>query len=157
MPCQHSCKVNASADDVWATLRNFHDFGWAEGVIETSENVGDRGPHEAGAVRLLNGVFRETLLDLDDASMTLRYSIDDAPGTPVADAVDYVGVVRVRPEDVEGTASIDWSSSWSGGKGGVAEFCNPIYAALMGALKNRFGSGRSDCPGDDCHPVPTES
>ena len=106
MGCYHSCIVTASADDVWATLRNFHDLGWAKEVLETCEKIGDAGPHEVGAQRLLNSTFKETLLELDDEAKTMRYSIDDAPGTPVAGATDYVGTVRISPVTSDGTTHI---------------------------------------------------
>jgi len=138
MGCYHSCTVSAPADDVWATLRDFHDFSWAKSVLETCEKVGDPGPHEIGAGRLLNGTFRETLLELDDERKTLRYSIDDAPGTPVANATDYVGTIRIHPVTSDNTTFVEWSSQWSKSEGGVAEFCNPIYQALLTALQKRF-------------------
>ncbi len=139
MGCYNSCTVSAPVDDVWATLRNFHDLGWARDVLETCEPIGPKGPHEIGARRLLNGVFKETLLELDDDGRTVRYSIDDAPGTPVAGATDYVGTVGLRPVTSEGTTFVEWSSSWSKSEGGVAEFCNPIYQGLLAALQKRFG------------------
>jgi len=139
MSCYHSCTVNATAGDVWATLRDFHELGWARDVLETCEPIGDAGPHEVGAQRLLNGTFKERLLELDDEQKTLRYSIDDAPGTPVASATDYVGRVQVRPITSDGKAFVEWSSSWSGSEGGVAEFCSPIYQALLAELQEHFG------------------
>ena len=139
MGCFNSCIVNAPADEVWATLRTFHDLEWAKEVLETCEAIGGKGPHEVGAGRLLNGVFTETLLELDDDGRTVRYSIDDAPGTPVARATDYVGTVRVRPVTSDGTTFVEWSSSWSESEGGVAEFCDPIYQGLLTALQKRFG------------------
>ena len=139
MSCYQSCIVNATADDVWATLRDFHDLEWAKEVLPTIEKVGSQGPHEVGAGRLLNGTFKETLLALDDEGKTLRYSIDNAPGTPVDDAIDYVGTVRVHPVTSDGTSFVEWSSTWTNSEGGVADFCNPIYQALLGALQSRFG------------------
>ena len=139
MGCYNSCVVNAPTDEVWATLRNFHDLQWAKEVLETCEAVGPAGPHEAGAQRLLNGVFKETLLELDDEGKTVRYSIDDAPGTPVAGASDYVGTIRARPVTSDSTTFVEWSSRWSKSEGGVAEFCDPIYQGLLAALQKRFG------------------
>ena len=138
MGCYQSCIVNASPDDVWATLRNFHDFSWAKDVLEVCEPVGNAGPHEVGAQRLLNSTFKETLRALDDDAKTLRYSIDEAPGTPVASATDYVGSVRLLPVTSDGTTFVEWSSGWSDSEGGVTEFCDPIYQALLAALQRRF-------------------
>ena len=139
MGCYNSCVVNASADEVWATLRNFHDLAWAKDVLATCEPVGGAGPHEVGAGRLLNGVFKETLRQLDDDGRTVRYSIDDAPGTPVESAIEYVATVRACPITSDGTTFVEWSSRWADSEGGVAEFCDPIYQGLLAALQKHFG------------------
>ena len=131
MGCYNSCIVNAPADEVWATLRNFHDLAWARDVLETCEPIGSKG-------RLLNGVFKETLLELDDDGRMMRYSIDNAPGTPVDSATDYVGTVRAHPVTSDGTTFVEWSSDWSKSEGGVAEFCDPIYQGLLAALQKHF-------------------
>ena len=74
MGCYHSVTVNAPVDQVWDTLRKFHDFSWCPDVITQLEVVGDSGGTEPGAKRILNGVFHETLLTLDDEERTFSYS-----------------------------------------------------------------------------------
>ena len=32
-----------------------------------------------------------------------------------------------------------WTSSWTSEKGGVSEFCDPIYTALLTDMKSHFG------------------
>ena len=98
MGCYHSVTVNASVDQVWDTLRKFHDFSWCSDVITQLEVVGDSGGTETGAKRILNGVFHETLLALDDEERTFSYSIDDGPEALFKENVQgYIGEVRVFP------------------------------------------------------------
>jgi len=136
MGCYNTCVVAATADEVWAILRNFHDLSWAEPVIISLEVVGQQGSSTPGAGRVLNGAFHETLKSVDDENRTLTYSIDDGPDAVSKDNVQgYVGKVQVRPVTDSDEAFVEWSSSWAESGGGVAEFCNPIYRALLDALK----------------------
>jgi hypothetical protein len=137
--CYNSCVVQGPVDKVWSALRNFHDMSWAAGVIEKLEPVGETGGTRIGARRILNGVFPETLLALDDVNRELKYSIDDGPGPVAKDQVaGYVGTVRVFPVTDGNGTFVEWSSSWQDSKGGVKEFCDPIYQALLGALQKHF-------------------
>lgn len=139
MGCYNSCVVNAPVANVWAVLRDFHDLTWAPDVVHSVDRVGSALGTEVGARRILNGVFRETLLALDDAGHQLSYSIDDGPGPVSAANVDgYVGTVRVLPVTDRNEAFVEWSSSWEDSKGGVQEFCDPIYRALLDAMKRHF-------------------
>lgn len=131
--------VNAPVDEVWALLRNFHDMSWSSGVIERCEAVGDKPGDQIGAQRVLNGVFHETLQELNDTDHVARYSIDDGPA-PVSqnDVKDYIGVIRAFPvTDIDGTF-VEWSSSWEARDDKAEEFCHTIYVALLKALKSTF-------------------
>ena len=139
MGCYNSTIVDAPVDKVWAALRNFHDFSWCPDVVPQVEAVGDLGSTEVGAKRVLNGVFHETLLELDDEAHIQRYSIDDGPEAVSKDNVQgYIGDVRVFPVTDNDSTFVLWTSSWESSGGGVKEFCNPIYRALLAALKNHF-------------------
>ncbi len=139
MGCYNTCVVSAPVDQVWSALRNFHNMSWAPQVITSLDKIGDAGADQPGAKRVLNGVFHETLKTVDDADRTLTYSIDDGPDAVSNDNVTgYVGKVRVVPvTDTNGTF-VEWSSSWEDSKGGVEDFCNPIYKALLDSLKSHF-------------------
>ncbi|MDP6580075.1 MAG: SRPBCC family protein [Vicinamibacterales bacterium] len=141
MGCYNSCVVDAPADKVWAALRNFHDLSWAPGVITSLQAVGDAAGDQIGAKRLLNDAFHETLHGLNDADRVVTYSIDDGPDAVSKDKVSgYVGVVRVfSVTDGDGTF-VEWSSSWQDSQGGVKEFCDPIYKALLDSLKQHFAA-----------------
>ena len=138
--CYSSTVVNAPADTVWEALADFHDLSWARGVITDVAKVGDPDGRTPGARRVLNGAFHETLLAHDDAGRTLSYSIDDGPGPVARDGVrEYVGTVTVRPVTDANTAFVEWASRFeSVDDAAVAGFCNPIYRALLAALKDRF-------------------
>lgn len=131
-----SVVINAPADRVWSAIRNFHDLAWAPNVITHVEVVGGKKGNEAGARRVLNGAFHETLLEVKDEDRSVTYSIDDGP-PPVsrADVSNYVGRVSVRPVTEGGGAFVEWSSAWQKSDKPTAEFCHGIYVALLTDMK----------------------
>ena len=142
MGCYNATILNASPDTVWNALRDFHDLSWSNNVVEKVTPVGDASGTEVGARRILNDAFHETLHVLDDDARHIRYSIDDGPGPVAKDAVvGYIGEVRVLPITIpeSGQSVVVWTSSWESEAGGVHEFCDPIYRALLGDLKSHFG------------------
>ena len=139
MGCYNSCVVNAPVEKVWAALRNFHDLSWAPQVITKLEQVGDAAGDQIGAKRVLNDAFHETLCGLNDADRVVTYSIDDGPDAVSKDSVSgYVGVVRALSVTDGDATFVEWSSSWQDSKGGVKEFCDPIYKALLDSLRRHF-------------------
>ena len=102
--------------------------------------VGDLKGDQVGAKRILNDVFHETLLSLDDEERTFSYRIDNGPGPVAKDAVkNYVGAVRVLPITENNTTFVEWQSTYeSADDRAVGELCNPIYQAVLKALKNHF-------------------
>jgi hypothetical protein len=139
MGCYNSCIVAGSADTVWQTLRNFHDMSWAPRVVAKLDPGEGKGPSEVGAQRVLNDAFHETLRTVDDEARTLTYSIDDGPAAVSKDNVkSYIATIRVFPVTDTDGAFVEWSSSWTESGGGVAEFCDPIYKALLDSLKSHF-------------------
>jgi hypothetical protein len=138
--CYNSVVVDAPCEKVWETICDFHDFGWAAGVVSDVKAIGDFKGGEVGAKRILNGTFHETLLTLDESEHTFSYSIDDGP-EPLAEGTftNYVGSVRLLPVTENNTTFVEWQSTYeSANDGEIADFCNPIYAALLEALKQHF-------------------
>ena len=135
--CYHSIAVNAPIEKVWATIRDFHDLSWAKGVVEKVEAVGSIKGNQVGAQRILNGVFHETLLVLNDDKHVIQYSIDDGPGPVAKDAVkNYVGSVRLCPITADNSTFVEWTSQYDAADDdAVGAFCNPIYQALLKALQ----------------------
>ena len=129
-----SITIDVPADQVWASIRNFHDMSWAPNVVEKLEVVGDKRGDEPGAKRVLNDAFRETLLEVDAGDMTFRYSIDDGPSPVSASEIDnYVGQVQVK---AEGDGSlVEWQSTWERNDEATYDFCHPLYVALLEDMK----------------------
>lgn len=139
MGTYNSIVIDASADQVWSTIRNFNDMSWAEGIVETLESVNGRSGTEVGAKRLLNGAITETLQSFDDDSMTFTYSIDEGPDVLSSDVMQgYIGRAHVAPITATGQSFVEWSSDWENAKGDVRGFCNPLYAGLLGLVAKKF-------------------
>ncbi len=138
--CYNSVTVSATSDQVWETLKNFHDMSWAEGVITHVETVGDLDGATAGAKRILNEAFHETLISVDADNKQFTYSIDDGPGPVAKDAVqNYIGTVTVHSVTQDNTAFVEWESTYdSSDDQAVGDLCNPVYHALLSALKAHF-------------------
>lgn len=138
--CYNSVVVNPSSDQVWDAIKNFHDLSWAPGVITNLEKVGEGDGDVPGAKRILNELFHETLVSIDEATKSFAYSIDDGPGPVSKDSVrNYLGTVSVHPVTNDDIAFVEWVSTYeSPDDQAVGDFCNPIYHALLAALKNHF-------------------
>ena len=140
MGCFNSIVINAPSHEVWNVLKNFHDLSWSKNVITDVKPVGNKSSNEVGAKRILNDMFHETLLSLDNSKNKFTYSIDDGPAAVSKDNVEgYIGEVAVYAVTENDTSFVLWTSKWKNEKeGGVAEFCNPIYHALLQDLKLHF-------------------
>lgn len=131
-----SIVIDLSPQRVWDAIRDFHDMSWTPNVITSLETVGDRKGDEIGARRVLNGVFHETLRELDDAGHTFSYSIDEAPSPICSTEIsDYVGRVAVKASPDGAGSMVEWSSSWQNNDEAGYEFLHPIYMALLGNMK----------------------
>ncbi len=134
-----SIDIDASVDDVWEKLSNFHDLSWAPNVITKLDKVGDIGGREVGAKRILNDAFHESLVEIDHDSTCFKYSIDDGPSPVSSDEVsNYYGLVTLSPTADEKGTHIEWTSSWDSDKEDAVEFCHGIYVALLNELANSF-------------------
>ena len=140
MGCYNSAVINAPSDKVFSLLKNFHDLSWSKNVVSKVEKIGDKRHYEVGAKRILNDAFHETLRSINNDKKTFTYSIDDGPGPVSKDNVTgYIGEVSVIPITEDDSSVVVWTSKWASDKdGGVADFCNPIYHALLQDLKNHF-------------------
>ena len=131
-----SIVIDVSVERAWNAIRNFHDMSWAPNVFTTVEAVGDIPGNQVGAVRLLNGAFHETLLELNDEDHTFSYSIDDGPSPVSKDEVsNYVGHVSVQPVAEGGGTLVEWSSTWEQNDEAVYEFCHGVYVAALEDMK----------------------
>ncbi|WP_299789886.1 SRPBCC family protein [uncultured Shewanella sp.] len=138
--CYNKIMLDVPIQTVWKTVSDFHDMSWAPEVITKVTKVGDKRGDEVGAMRVLNEMFHETLMTLDAGAFTFSYRIDDGPGPVSKDSVEsYIGVVKLT-ESESGTL-VEWSSSFeSENENEVADFCNPIYGALLSGLKKTLST-----------------
>jgi hypothetical protein len=140
MPSTNQSKdIDASISEVWTKFNNFHDLSWAPNVIAQVEKVGSIDGGAVGAKRILNNVFHETLVEIDQDKHTLKYSIDDGP-SPVSkeEVSNYYGVVKLSPIDEGNRTHVEWSSSWESNVDDAVEFCHGIYVALLNELAETF-------------------
>jgi hypothetical protein len=137
-----SIVVDASIAETWSYFQDFHDLSWASNVVPSVKKIGDVDGNKAGAKRLLNDAFHETLLQIDHAAHCLTYQIDDGPSPVSKDEVsDYFGVVRLT-EEGQGRTLVEWSSSWVSDVEDAVEFCHGIYVAVLQELANSLQRGR---------------
>ncbi len=47
-------------------------------------------------------------------------------------------LLQVSPVTDTDTSYVEWSSTWNGKDQETAEFCSPIYVALLADLKSKF-------------------
>lgn len=89
---------------------------------------------------MLNEVFYETLLSTEPEYFTFSYRIDDGLGPVAKDAINnYIGKVSLRPITDTGGTFVEWVATYeTDDEAAVAEFCNPIDAAVLAELKNRY-------------------
>ena len=130
--------IDAPIDAVWKKFHDFHDLSWAANVLPSCEKTGDINGREAGATRLLNGAFKETLREIDPQAYSLKYSIDDGPSPVSKDEVaNYFGTIQLSPAEGGGTL-VDWNSSWESNSMDAVDFCHGIYVALLNELASSF-------------------
>ena len=134
-----SIDIDAPMPEVWTKLNNFHDLSWAPNVISKVEKTGDIDGGEVGATRILNNVFHETLVEINNKDYLLKYSIDDGP-SPVSkeEVSNYYGVIKLSPSTENNKTHVEWSSSWESNEDDAVEFCHGIYVALLNELAESF-------------------
>ena len=142
MSCYNSIIVDAPIDLVWQAISDFHQLDWGRPFITSVRAIGDLSGNQVGAQRVLNGAFEETLLELDERNHRIAYSIDDGP-EPVSklSVSGYVGAIQLLPVTADNTTFVQWTSEYESKDSQlVADFCNPIYEALLESLHDYFAS-----------------
>lgn len=135
--------VPASADEVWALVRDFDGMpAWHPVIKESSLNPGVPAT-EVGASRRLTlgdgGVVVERLLAVDNADRSYTYEIVESP-FPVR---RYVSTIRVTPVTASGQAFVEWWAEYDADAAHEeqldAAFAGGVFGGGIAALHERFG------------------
>jgi hypothetical protein len=138
-----STVLDASADEVWARIRDFNGLAdWHGGLVATSEIEEGKAGDQVGAVRsftLTDGThIRERLLTHSDAERSYTYSFEKTP----FDVDNYKATIRVTPVTDGGKAFVEWwtefdcnrdeQDHWTG------FFASQVFQGGFDALKAHF-------------------
>lgn len=136
MPCSYQTRtISAPVEEVWSVVKSFHDMSQAPNVVNSCEKEGDKKEYEVGAKRILNGVFKETLLSYDEKNHAFSYSIDEGVAPVSSDDVkNYVGEVKLFSVTDTNETFIEWKSKWKSSSLEAEEFCHTLYVALLNDL-----------------------
>jgi hypothetical protein len=136
--------VSASADEVWALVRDFNGMpAWHPGIEKSSLDSVASGT-EVGSVRRLTlgggGVVVERLLTLDDLGYTFTYQILESPFA----VRRYISTFRLAAITDSGQTFIEWWSEFDSEAADEEEliktFAGGVYGGGISALQERFGS-----------------
>ena len=136
--------VSASADEVWALVRDFDGLPSWHPAIKASE-IEEGTNHVVGAVRKLTldggAVVRERLVTLDDTDRTYTYEFTDPGPMPVR---SYRSTIRVAPVTDTGGAFVEWRcwfDSEAADEAGMSrQFSQGVYTTGIEALQRRFAA-----------------
>ncbi|GAA5156703.1 SRPBCC family protein [Pseudonocardia eucalypti] len=136
--------VPASADEVWALVRDFNGLPSWLPAITASEIEGGGSGMEVGSVRRLSlgdaGQVAERLLTLDDDDRSYTYEFTDAGPFPVR---SYKSTIRIAPITSTGQAFVEWWSHFDADAeheaGLMDTYSNGVYGAGIAALVKHFG------------------
>lgn len=138
-----SSVINASAEDVWARIRDFNGLPKWHPRIRDSRIEDALPSDKVGCIRnfnLQNGDnLREQLLGLSDYDMFYSYSILESP-MPLS---DYMATIRVTPVTDGSRAFAEWSAEFDCAPDAEADLISNIgtnvFQGGFDALKRHFG------------------
>lgn len=135
--------VPASADEVWAAIRDYDGMpSWHPGI--TGSKIVEGTNMVVGAIRELTlaggGAVKERLVTLDDVDRSYTYEFTD-PG-PFA-VRSYRATIRVTPVTDTGQAFVEWWA-WFDAEAAdeadlVTTYSDGVYGTGIAVLRDRFG------------------
>jgi hypothetical protein len=137
-----SSVIDASADTVWARVRDFNGLpGWHPGIADSRIENGEPSD-KVGCIRHFHtrdgGMIREQLLALSDYEYSCTYSILESPM-----GVDhYVATLKLTPVTDGERTFAEWSAEFECTEGREAELTQRIgqdvFQGGFDALKRHF-------------------
>jgi mxaD protein len=105
-----SASIDASAEEVWAKIKDFDGLDKWHPALEKDEIVSGKN-NEVGAERMLTlkggGTIKEKLLGYDDAKRTMKYSILEG----VLPVSDYSSTIIVKSAG-KNKSTVHWAGSF---------------------------------------------
>jgi Polyketide cyclase / dehydrase and lipid transport len=138
-----SSVIDASADTVWARIRDFNALPAWHPAIADSRIENNEPSDRVGCVRHFHtrdgGLIRERLLALSDYDFSCMYEIlESAMGVS-----NYVATLKLTPITDGGRCFAEWSAEFDCAEGLEAELSqsigNGVFQGGFDALKRHYG------------------
>lgn len=138
-----SSTIAASADQVWALIRDFNALPNWHPIVAESRIEGGAPSDQVGCVRAFRledgGFIRERLLALSDYEMSVTYAILESP----MGVENYVATLKLIPVTDGGLCFIEWSASFDctqEEEGNLIQSIGQgVFQTGFDALKKRLG------------------
>jgi Polyketide cyclase / dehydrase and lipid transport len=135
-----STVVNASADAVWAVVRDFNGLPKWTPFVADSRIEGGLPADKVGCIRNFRlkdgGVIREQLLTLSDYDFQCTYSILESP----MDVENYVATLKLTPITDGNTTFVEWSAEFDPPLGKERELAENIGQGVFQTAFNQLKS-----------------
>lgn len=138
-----STVLNASADEVWAAIRDFNGLpGWHPGIAD-SEIEGGRSGDQVGGIRSMHlgdgAHIRERLLSFSDVDRSYSYNFEKTPFS----VLNYHATLRVTPVTDGHRAFVEWWTTFDCEPEKIDDwthtFAGIVFKGGFDALKAKFG------------------
>ena len=138
-----SSVIDAPADRVWATIRDFNALPKWHPAIKDSHVEGGLPSDRVGCIRNFNlkdgGNIREQLLTLSDYDYSCTYSILESP----MGVDNYVATLKLTPVTDGARTFAEWSAEFDCPEGRERELTEQVGGGVFqggfDALKRHFG------------------
>jgi Polyketide cyclase / dehydrase and lipid transport len=135
-----STVVNASADAVWAVVRDFNGLPKWTPFVADSRIEGGLPADKVGCIRNFRlkdgGVIREQLLTLSDYDFQCTYSILESP----MGVENYVATLKLTPITDGNTTFVEWSAEFDPPLGKERELAENIGQGVFQTAFNQLKS-----------------
>jgi len=139
-----SSVIGASADLVWAAIRDFNGLPAWHPAIAESRIEGAASADQVGCVRAFRlkdgGAIRERLLGLSDYDFSCTYAILESPMA----VENYVATLKLTPITDGARSFAEWSATFDCTAEQEAELValigDGVFQAGFESLKGRFGT-----------------
>jgi Polyketide cyclase / dehydrase and lipid transport len=135
-----STVVNASADAVWAVVRDFNGLPKWTPFVADSRIEGGLPADKVGCIRNFRlkdgGLIREQLLTLSDYDFQCTYSILESP----MGVENYVATLKLTPITDGNTTFAEWSAEFDPPPGKERELADNIGQGVFQAAFNHLKS-----------------